>query len=155
MTFQIHALPSSAYTDFFSLSDDELKRSNIVKTIVEEEHSYPCRVSLADAEIGETVILVNHTHLDEASPYHASHAIFVRENATQAHPVADSVPRMIASRLISVRAFDSLHLMLTADVVEGGDLKQIINQMFKDSKVQYLHLHYARPGCYAAKVTRT
>ena len=154
MIFQIHALAQAAYTDFFALSGDELKQSNIIKTIVEEEHSYPCRVSLADAKIGETVILVNYTHLDEASPYRASHAIFVRENATQAHPVADSVPQAIASRLISVRAFDALHLMLTADVVQGSDLKQKINDMFKDSKVQYLHLHYARPGCFAAKVSR-
>ena len=154
MIFQIHALAQAAYTDFFSLSVDQLKQSHIVKTIVDEEHSYPCRVSLADAKIGETVILVNYTHLDEASPYRASHAIFVRENATQAHPAADSVPPMIASRLISVRAFDAMHLMLTAEVVEGADLKQKINEMFKDTNVQYLHLHFARPGCFAAKVSR-
>ena len=155
MTFQIHSLSPAPYTAFFSMSDHQLKRSNIVKTTVEEQHSYPCRVSLADAEIGETVILVNYTHLSEASPYQASHAIFVREHATAAIPDAGCIPQMIARRLISVRAFDALHLMLTADVVEGIDLKQMISSMFKDSKVQYLHLHFARPGCFAAKVTRT
>ena len=154
MIFQIHALAQAAYTDFFALSGDELKQSNIIKTIVDEEHSYPCRVSLADAKIGETVILVNYTHLDEASPYRASHAIFVRQHATQATPEVDSIPQMITRRLISVRAIDAEHLMLTADVVEGEELKQMIGNMLEDNKVQYLHLHYARPGCFAAKVTR-
>ncbi len=152
--FQIHALSPEPYKDFFSLSAAELKHRNIVKTVVEEEHSYPCRVSLADAKIGETVILINYSHLAEASPYNASHAIFVRENASQATPDANCIPQMITNRLISVRAFDAEHLMLTADVVEGCDLKKMICDMLTNSTVQYLHLHYARPGCFAAKVTR-
>ncbi|MCJ8340661.1 MAG: DUF1203 domain-containing protein [Pseudomonadales bacterium] len=154
MTFQIHALSSTPYTALFSLTDSELNQRNIVKTIVEEQNSYPCRVSLEDADIGETVILVNYSHLPEASPFQASHAIFVRQNATQATPEVDSIPQMITRRLISVRAFDAEHLMLTADVVEGEELKQMIGNMLEDNKVQYLHLHYARPGCFAAKVTR-
>ncbi|MCJ8297555.1 MAG: DUF1203 domain-containing protein [Pseudomonadales bacterium] len=155
MTFQIHALSSTPYTALFSLTDSELNQRNIVKTIVEEQNSYPCRVSLEDADIGETVILVNYSHLPEASPFQASHAIFVRQNATQATPEVDSIPQMITRRLISVRAFDAEHLMLTADVVEGEELKQMIGNMLEDDKVQYLHLHYARPGCFAAKVTRS
>ena len=155
MTFQIHALSSPPYTALFSLTDSELNQRNIVKTIVEEQNSYPCRVSLEDADIGETVILVNYSHLPEASPFQASHAIFVRQNATQATPEVDSIPQMITRRLISVRAFDAEHLMLTADVVEGEELKQMIGNMLEDDKVQYLHLHYARPGCFAAKVTRS
>ena len=154
MTFQIHALSSTPYTALFSLTDSELNQRNIVKTIVEEQNCYPCRVSLEDADIGETVILVNYSHLPEASPFQASHAIFVRQNATQATPEVDSIPQMITRRLISVRAFDAEHLMLTADVVEGEELKQMIGNMLEDNKVQYLHLHYARPGCFAAKVTR-
>lgn len=154
MTFQIHALSSTPYTALFSLTDSELNQRNIVKTIVEEQNSYPCRVSLEDADIGETVILVNYSHLPEASPFQASHAIFVRQHATQATPEVDSIPQMITRRLISVRAFDAEHLMLTADVVEGEKLKQMIGNMLENDKVQYLHLHYARPGCFAAKVTR-
>jgi hypothetical protein len=35
---------------------------------------FPCRVSLVDAEIGESVLLVNYEHLPAASPYRMRYA---------------------------------------------------------------------------------
>ena len=60
---------------------------------VSESPGTPCRVTLADAEVGETVILINHTHLKADTPYRASHAIFVREGQPQAHLARGEVLR--------------------------------------------------------------
>jgi hypothetical protein len=59
---------------------------------------FPCRVSLANAEVGEELILVNFEHQPSNTPYHAAHAIFVREGVKQARPAAGEMPRSGATR---------------------------------------------------------
>jgi len=154
MSFQIHALPSGQFEPLFALSKRELAKVRAIRMIVDAKPGYPCRVSLADAEIGETVILVNFEHRAGESPYQATHAIFVRENAKQAFPDVATVPESLQTRLISIRAFDDKHNMVGADVVEGSRLSVSIPAMLQDPGVAYLHLHNAKPGCFAARVTR-
>ena len=154
MSFRIHALPAARFKPLFALSDRELVQSRAIRTVADSHPGYPCRVSLVDAEIGETVILLNFEHQSGDSPYRASHAIFVRENAEQAFPRAGTVPESLETRLISIRAFDQKHHMIGSDVVEGFRLSKSIPEMLHDPGVAYLHLHNARPGCFAARVTR-
>lgn len=154
MSFQIHALSASQFEPLFAMNDIELAKARASRVVVETKPGYPCRVSLADAEIGETVILLNFHHQTGESPYNATHAIFVRQNVEQAFPDIGIVPESIQTRLISVRAFDDKHFMINADVVKGVQLSESIQAIFQDKKVAYLHLHNAKPGCYAARVTR-
>jgi len=88
------------------------------------------------------------------TPYKASHAVFIRKNAVQATPNVNEVPQVPASRLLSVRGFDGTHFMRTADVVEGTALGDVIETMFGGDEIAYIHVHNAKPGCFAAKVTR-
>jgi hypothetical protein len=154
MSFQIHALAAEHFQPLFKMSEQELTGVQAARMVVDTKPGCPCRVSLADAEVGETVILVNYEHQPAESPYRSAHAIFVREHAGQAFPKRGEVPEVLTTRLISVRPFDDRHYMVNADVVEGTDLHQVIPAMFRDPAVAYLHLHNARPGCFAARVTR-
>ena len=154
MSFQIHALPAAGFAPLFALSDSELAKRRATRMVVDAMPGYPCRVSLVDAAIGETVILINYQHQANESPYRASHAIFVREHAEQAFPAAGTVPDLLKRRLISMRAFDKRHHMIDADVVDGRRLAESIPAMLQDPGVAYLHLHNAKPGCFAAEVRR-
>ncbi|NIA68175.1 DUF1203 domain-containing protein [Pelagibius litoralis] len=154
MAFQIHALDSGLFSDLFELDDKALEAIGARRETVTSKPGYPCRVSLADAEVGDRVVLVNYEHLPEKTPYRASHAIYVRENVKQAHPAPNEVPEVLSSRLLSVRCFGEDHFMIQADVVDGAALGSMIDDMFKSEGVAYIHLHNARQGCFAAKVTR-
>ena len=154
MSFQIHALPADLFEPLFSMPDWELAKVPASKMLVDSKPGYPCRVSLADAEVGETVVLVNYMHQAAETPYQATHAIYIRENAEQVFPAAGTVPAALASRLISVRAFDNRHLMIDADVVDGSLLSESIPAMLENPEAAYLHLHNAKQGCFAARVTR-
>ncbi|WP_324752842.1 DUF1203 domain-containing protein [Roseovarius sp. Pro17] len=154
MTFQVHALSPQPFADLFTLPDTQLAARRARRVIVRENPGTPCRVTLEDAEIGETVLLINFDHLPVDSPYRASHAIFVREGASQAHPAMDEVPHVLKLRLISLRVFDDADMMITADVAEGEDLHEALMHAFSDPNATYIHLHYAKPGCFAASVTR-
>jgi len=154
MSFQIHALAPDRFETLFAMSDGELSRSRAKRMRVDDNPGYPCRVSLADASIGETVILVNFEHLGSDTPYRSAHAIFVRENAEQAFPGIGIVPEMFQGRTISVRAFDNHDWMADACIAAGSKLGETINSMFENEDVAYLHLHNAQRGCYMARATR-
>jgi hypothetical protein len=154
MSFQIHALPAARFEPLVALSDRELAGMRAVRKVADHKPGVPCRVSLVDAEVGETVILLNFEHQPADSPFRSAHAIYVREGAEQALPAVGEVPELLQSRLISIRAFDAKHFMTASDVVAGSLLAEAMPALLDDPAVSYLHLHSAKPGCYLARVTR-
>jgi hypothetical protein len=154
MPFQIEACDPALFASLFDMPDDQLAKANIRKQVVAAKPGSPCRVSLADAEVGETVLLLNYEHQPASSPFRSSHAIYVREGAVRAHPAVGEVPDVMLSRLISLRGFDDTHMMIHADVVAGAVLGPALEMTLADPKVAYIHLHYAKPGCFAASVRR-
>jgi hypothetical protein len=154
MSFQITGLPMSQFAPLFSLSDQELAARDAVRVVSDGRSGYPCRVSLQDAERGESLILLNYEHLSVASPYRSRHAIYVREAAAEAALDVDEVPALFRSRLLSLRAFDRQGMMKDAEVVPGTAIERALDQMFADEATAYVHVHYAKPGCFAARVDR-
>ena len=154
MSFRITALPVEPFAAFFDLSNDALAKHNVVRHTADRTPGFPCRVSLRDAEPGETLLLLNFEHLPVESPYRSRHAIYVIEHARQAHLEINEVPDVLRKRLLSLRGFDTAGMMQEADVVEGKALDSAIETLFRNPQVQYLHIHNAKPGCYAARVLR-
>lgn len=154
MSFQITGLPLSEFAPLFSLTDQELAAREAVRVVSDGRSGYPCRVSLQDAVEGESLILLNYEHLSVASPYRSRHAIYVRQAAKDAALGLDEVPALFRSRLLSLRAFDSKGMMKDADVVPGTAIERVIEKMFTHGATQYVHVHYAKPGCFAARVDR-
>jgi Protein of unknown function (DUF1203) len=154
MSFRISALPTARFKPLFALSDEELATRGAMRRIVDKCPGFPCRVSLVDAQVGEVVLLTNYEHQTASSPYRASHAIFVRENAREARPQVGEVPQVLRSRLLSVRGFDENGMMIDADVVDGRAIEPSIERLLANGTISYLHLHNAKPGCYAARVDR-
>jgi hypothetical protein len=154
MPFQITALDAERFEPLFAMSDDQLAEHLAVRIIADANPGFPCRVSLADAEIGEELRLVNYQHQSEASPYRATHAVFVRKGARQARPAAGAVPEQLLSRTLSLRAFDAAGMMVNTDLVEGDALAPALDALLSDPSAAYVHIHYAKPGCYAARAER-
>ena len=44
--------------------------------------------------------------------------------------------------------------MLGWELVDGEHLEAAIERLFANPDAVYLHIHYAAPGCYAARVAR-
>lgn len=78
----------------------------------------------------------------------------MREGAEQAYDAVDELPEAIRSRVISLRAFSDSGEMLDADLADGLVLIPLIDRFFANPDVTYLHAHYARRGCYAARIVR-
>lgn len=154
MTFRITGLSPEPFQTLFGLSDDALKALGVKRYHVDKKPGFPDRIELLDAEIGETVLLLNHVCQPALTPYRATHAIFIREGASQTYDAINQVPESMRIRLLSLRGYDAEGMMIEADVVEGVAIEPVIEQIFANPEVSYIHVHNARRGCYAGRVDR-
>jgi hypothetical protein len=151
MTFRIRGLDAGQFSHLFALSDAELAAQGAMRKTADGPS--PCRVSLTDATPGDEVILVNYEHHAVESPYRMRFAIYVREGEAT-FDAANAVPDQLRRRTLAVRGFDENGMMTGWELIEGIWLEEAIERQFADSRARYLHVHFAAPGCYAAKVER-
>lgn len=153
-SFRFVALPYEPFRPLFDLSDEDLASAGIFRVVVDQKPGTPCRVSLVDAEVGETVLLLPFTHHDVATPYRASGAIFVRKGARRAEPAVNETPPMFRHRCLSVRAYDAGGMLVDSTVVDGSGLDTAVRELFAKAGADYLHVHNAGPGCFNCVVER-
>jgi hypothetical protein len=80
-------------------------------------------------------------------------AIYVRKDE-ETFDVADTVPQQLRTRTLAVRAFDADAMMTGFELTDGKELERAIERQFADPRAVHLHVHFAAPGCYAARVER-
>lgn len=154
MSFRITGLSADSFAGLRGLDDAALAARGVRRVVADTFPGYPCRITLEDAQPGESLLLLNWTHLDGDTPYRGNGPIFVRENALQAFDAVDEVPLQQRRRTLSVRAYDAAGFMRHGRVVEGESLSAQIGELFQDADVAFLHVHNAARGCYAARVDR-
>jgi hypothetical protein len=154
MPFRVTGLDPAPFDRLHRLADDDLAAVGARRVRIEQEHAAPCRISLDDAAIGETVLLLNYAHQSADTPYRQQGPIFIRDGQRrmEAH---DVIPPALARRTLSLRGFDRGHMMIEAELCEGREAGSLIDRFFENPDVNYIHAHYARRGCFAALVGRS
>ena len=154
MAYRITGIDPAPYLHLYGLSDEELVGQGVVRMIADERPSYPCRVSLTDRDIGESMLLVNHVSHDVANPYRASHAIFVAEGAEEPAEFVDEVPPVFGPRVMSLRGFDKDGMMVDAILTQPDEAEAGIRELFDNPEIETIHAHNAGRGCFSAKIER-
>jgi len=155
MDYKVIGLSPQPFLDLYGLSDAALTERNAKRYRADTRPGFPDRIEIRDVEPGEDVLLVNFVHQPESTPYRASHAVFVREGAEEAIAFRNEVPEALKLRPLSVRAFDAAHWMVDADLCDGLHLENLVRRFLVNENVEYLQVHFAKRGCYAARVERT
>lgn len=154
MPFRLTGLDAANFAPYFRMSDDDLAARGARRCIVDARPGYPDRIELRDLEIGESAILLNYEHQSAPTPYRASHAIYVGERSRRAFDAVGVIPDALRSRPLSLRAFDAGHMLRDAELVAGHDAAAALEHLLAHADTAYVHVHYARPGCYAARAVR-
>jgi hypothetical protein len=154
MHFRISGIDPTPFQHLFALDDAELMGHRAKRYVANSKPGFPCRISLEDAEPGERVILAPFTHQTASTAYQASGPIFVREGARERFTAENAIPEQLAIRLLSLRAYDENGMLIDADIADGRGLEAQIERFFDNSEAAYIHAHFARRGCYAARIDR-
>ena len=155
MTYRISGLAPETFAHLVEQNGNTLAAKGAVRVTANAKPGFPCRITLEDAEPGETLILLNHVSHDVATPYRSSYAIYVREDATAAAHYEDSVPPVFEGRSLGLRAFDADGMLKNAALALPGQADVKIRELFADDQIAYIHAHNAAHGCFAAKVERS
>jgi Protein of unknown function (DUF1203) len=152
--FRIRGLPAEQFNHLFALPDRELARQGAIRQIADARRpGYPCRVSLADAQAGDELLLLNYEHHAVASPYRMRFAIYVRAG-DETYDAVNQIPDQLRLRTLAARGYDADAMMTGSELTDGRDLKATIERLLSNPRADYLHIHFAAPGCYAARVER-
>ena len=154
MTYTISGLPPSQFALLFKLNDAELAERGAMRVVATANPGFPCRISLADAQVGETVIVLHHVSHDVATPYRAAYAIYVRDTYDCAS-FANCLPPVMRARPLGLRGFDSGAMLLDARLAAAGEADAAIGQLFANPAIAYIHAHNAAHGCFVARIDRT
>ena len=156
MTYQVTGLAPQSFAHLADLEDEALRERGAVRMRADRPSAFPCRVSLACAEPGEEVILLNFEHQPEpSSPYRAKGPIFVRPGAADPARFVGEVPEpYVRGSFLSLRAYDERAFIVDAEVAKGDDIGPAIERLLARPDAAYLHAHFAGRGCFAARIDR-
>ena len=154
MTYSISGLPLADFAPLFGLDDSALAAMGARRVVADADRGYPCRVSLMDAAMGETLILLNHVSNASDGPYRARHAIYVREAATEAERHVGRTPPAFSGRSLSLRGFDAAGDLVAAKLAAPEEHDRTIRELLEDIRVHHIDAHNAAHGCFAARIER-
>lgn len=155
MTYAITGLPRAPFAPLFAMDEASLAALCARRVVASASRGFPCRVSLVDAQEGEALILLNHVSHDVATPFRASHAIYVRAAAAEPAPFVDRTPPVFEGRTLSLRGFDAEGMLRDARLAAPGEADGTIRDLFASDAIAYIHAHNAAHGCFAARIDRT
>lgn len=154
MSFVISGLPAERFAPLFAMDDAALAARGVVRRTASAKPGFPCRVALQDAEVGETVLLLNYAHQTAETPYRSAYAIYVSQSAVAAWTGENTIPPAMFGRPIALRAFDKDGMLLSAEIARDEALAAAIERQLATPGAAYLHAHNAAHGCFVTRIDR-
>jgi hypothetical protein len=119
-----------------------------------DDGGFPCRRCLKDGEPGEEMLLLPYNPFLGSSPYSGAGPIYIHRNNCKVYEDDGTVPEQQRQRLLALRAYDKNHMMIDAAVLDGHEIEKGAIKLFENADVDYVHVHYASPGCFAVRLDR-
>lgn len=154
MTYRIDGLGREAYAGLVGLGDQQLARRGARRVTADAKPGFPCRVTLEDAEPGESLILFNFVSHDVPNPFRSAYAVYVRERAGEPACYVDEPPPVFRGRALGLRGFDGEGMLRGSLLALPGEADAAIRALFERPGIAAIHAHNAAAGCFAAKIVR-
>jgi hypothetical protein len=110
----------------------------------------PCRRCLRRTEPGEPVLLVPYDPFTVASPYSGLGPVFVHADGCEPPRTPELAPLLGAGPL-SLRAYDRRAMLVDAEVIEVAAFDERAQALLA-AEAAFVHVHFARPGCFAVRL---
>jgi hypothetical protein len=149
----IVALPTEVVERWRTRRVDE-SGNTLIPIVADAPAAFPCRHCLRDAEPGEPMLVASHSPFALPGPYKEVGPVFVHAEPCARFAGGGEVPLQLRRRLLAVRGYDRAQRIIDAEVVEGAVVDGEVDRLLARDDVAYVHVRFARTGCFACRVDR-
>ena len=128
-------------------------RDHVMLT-ADSPNSYPCRHCLRWANPGERVILFTYASVPPNRPYSETGPVFVHAEPCERYDGVHEYPPDFRNGRV-FRAYDADHNMIDAVVANGSEPEAVIEKLFENPEIKFVHARSVTRGCYTFGVERT
>jgi len=121
--------------------------------VADAPHAYPCRHCLRWAQPGERLILFPFAAIPPGRPYSETGPIFVHAEACERYAATDEFPSAFREGR-AVRAYNSDHDMIAAEIANGEGPEAIIERFLQKPETAFIHVRSATRGCFTMEIER-
>ena len=114
---------------------------------------YPCRHCLRWAQPGERMILFPFASVPPGRPYSESGPIFVHADPCERYRATEEYPADFREGRV-VRAYNSQHNMIAAEVANGVGPEALIERFLQMPETVFIHVRSVSRGCYTMEIER-
>ena len=150
MSFRIRGLEAGQFSHLFALSEAELAAQG---ALGKSRTIHALAASVLPMQRRATKSFWSTTSITR-SRRHTGCVLRSIRQGEKTFDAVDAVRDQLRRRTLAVRGFDDKAMMTGWEVIEGIWLEGAIERQFTDPRTHYLHIHFAAPGCFAAKVDR-
>ena len=123
--------------------------------VVRDGKPHQCRVCLTLSHPEEGVILLAHRPFESGQPYAETGPIFVHERTCQPYTDDSAYPPEFPRSAVVLRAYSSEDRIVDAQAVGQRIVEEVINEMFANPAIQYLHARNLGYGCFMFRINRS
>jgi len=121
--------------------------------ITDVPQAYPCRHCLRWGNVGERMVLFPFASIPPGHPYSESGPIFVHADPCERYCATDEYPADFREGR-AVRAYNSQHEMIAAEVANGLGPEVLIERFLQMAETAFIHIRSATRGCYTMGIER-
>jgi hypothetical protein len=115
----------------------------------------PCRHCLQLTKPGDDRrILFTYDCFAGVEPLPLPGPVYIHAESCPRYDEAAGFPEEIRSRKITFNAYSEGRRLLDQRYVEDGSVEQVIEQLFAEADVRYLHVRSTPAGCYTFRIER-
>jgi len=124
-----------------------------VLVTADSPRGYPCRHCLRWASPGEAMVLFPFAAIAPGRPYSETGPIFVHAEPCERYAATHEFPSEFRKGRV-VRAYNSQHDLIAADVANGEGPEAVIERFLQKPETAFVHVRSASHGCYTMEVKR-
>lgn len=121
---------------------------------VSDGNGVPCRHCLAQVKVGEPYLILAHRPFPEPQPYAELGPIFLHAEACPQHRGSSKIPPMLCSPQYLIRGYgaDNRIVYGSGRIVPTDQIPQTATEMFRDTRIAYIHVRSASNNCYQCRI---
>lgn len=152
--FKVFPIPDSLARRIREQRMDDLGHRLSVSMATENDTG-PCRSCLTVFVPGEGRLLFSYAPNQCDHPYNEIGPIYIHEKECQPYANYDAFPGELRTRRpLVLRCYAEDGRMVNGELVGGRPVEKVIEDLFEDPDVKYLHARTATVGCFIARIER-